>query len=189
MLYICSIYAFHENILKKPLNTIQMENENLKKKSFDPQESISRAKTYRISKPKWHILSEGNEYIWTSKLERVSIIRKGIPYESIEGISKRINLPIKEVLYLFGLPQTTYNKKRREKSLLNGRDSEIVLLLTELVDFGIEVFNNEEDKFQRWLKKPNYALGGYTPESLLDSTTGIQEVKNCLNRLEHGSFA
>ena len=92
-------------------------------------------------------------------------------------------------MYLFGLPQTTYKKKRREKSLLNGRDSEIVLLLTELVDFGIEVFNNEEDKFQRWLKKPNYALGGYTPESLLDSTTGIQEVKNCLNRLEHGSFA
>jgi len=166
-----------------------MENENLKKKSFNPQESISRAKEYKITKPKWQILSEGNEYIWTSKLERVNIIRKGIPYESIEGISKRINLPIKEVLYLFGLPQTTYNKKRREKSLLNGRDSEIVLLLTELVDFGIEVFNNEEDKFQRWLKKPNYALGGFTPESLLDSTTGIQEVKNCLNRLEHGSFA
>ena len=90
---------------------------------------------------------------------------------------------------MFGLPQTTYNKKRREKSLLNGRDSEVILLLTELVDYGIEVFNQEEDKFQRWMKKPNYSLGNNTPESLLDSNTGIQEVRNCLNRIEFGNFA
>lgn len=73
--------------------------------------------------------------------------------------------------------------------MLNGRDSEIVLLLTELVDFGIEVFNNEEYKFQRWMKKQNISLGGNTPESLLDSITGIQEVKNCLNRIEYGILA
>jgi uncharacterized protein (DUF2384 family) len=97
-----------------------------------------------------------------------------------------MNVPIKEVLHIFGLPQTTYNKKRREHSLLNGRDSEIIVLLTELVDFGVEVFNNEEDKFQRWMKKQNLSLGGNTP-GLLDSITGIQEVKNCLNRIEYGN--
>jgi len=63
------------------------------------------------------------------------------------------------------------------------------LLLTELIDFGLEVFNQEENKFLRWLKKPNLSLGGTTPESLLDTTTGIQEVKNCLNRLEYGNLA
>jgi putative toxin-antitoxin system antitoxin component (TIGR02293 family) len=119
----------------------------------------------------------------------VDIIRRGVPYSSIEIISKRIDVPVKSVLHMFGLPQTTYNKKRREKSLLNGRDSEVILLLTELVDFGIEVFNQEEDKFLRWMKKPNYSLGNNTPESLLDSNTGIQEVRNCLNRIEFGNFA
>lgn len=158
------------------------------RRSFDPKESISRAKSARIA-PKWRLISEGKEYSWASKLERVEIIRVGIPYATIEVISKRINVPIKEVLTIFGLPQTTYNKKRREKSLLNGRDSEIILLLTELVDFGVEVFNNDEEKFQRWMKKPNISLGGNTPESLLDSTTGIQEVKNCLNRIEYGNLA
>ena len=122
-------------------------------------------------------------------MERVNIIRTGVPYATIDVISKRINLPIKEVLHIFGLPQTTYNKKRREKSLLSGRDSEIVLLLTELLDFGLEVFNNEEEKFQRWMKKENISLGGNSPESLLDSITGIQEVKNCLNRIEYGNLA
>lgn len=166
-----------------------MKKEVKKKRTFDPKESIGRAKATRVSRAKWRIESEGQEYVWNSRLERVDIIRKGIPYASIDVISKRINVPIKDVLHIFGLPQTTYNKKRREKSLLNGRDSEIILLLTELVDFGIEVFNNEEEKFQRWMKKQNISLGGNTPESLLDSTTGIQEVKNCLNRIEYGNLA
>ena len=159
------------------------------KKTFDSKESIRRAKSTLASSVKWRLESEGHEYIWASKLERVGIIRAGVPYASIDVISKRINVPVKELLQIFGLPQTTYNKKRREKSLLNGRDSEIILLLTELVDFGIEVFNNEEAKFQRWLKKQNISLGGNSPESLLDSTTGIQEVKNCLNRIEFGNLA
>jgi putative toxin-antitoxin system antitoxin component (TIGR02293 family) len=166
-----------------------MKKEAIKNKTFDPKESIGRAKVARTSIHIWKLQSEGNEYIWTSKMDRVNIIRTGVPYASIDVISKRINVPIKDVLHIFGLPQTTYNKKRREKSLLNGRDSEIVLLLTELLDFGIEVFNNEEDKFQRWIKKENIALGGNSPESLLDSITGIQEVKNCLNRIEYGNLA
>jgi len=166
-----------------------MKKDTLKTKVFNPKQSIKRAGIARRSAPKWSIESEGNEYVWTSKMERVSVIRQGIPYASIEVISKRINTPVKEVLQIFSLPQTTYNKKRRERSLLNGRDSETVLLLTELIDFGLEVFNQEENKFLRWLKKPNLSLGGTTPESLLDTTTGIQEVKNCLNRLEYGNLA
>lgn len=166
-----------------------MKKEILKAKVFNPMQSIKRVGIARRSSPKWSLETEGNKYVWTSKIERVGIIRQGIPYTSIEVISKRINTPVKEVLHIFSLPQTTYNKKRREKSLLNGRDSETVLLLTELIDFGFEVFNQEEDKFLRWLKKPNLSLGGTTPENLLDSATGIQEVKNCLNRLEYGNLA
>lgn len=161
----------------------------MKTKKFNPKQSISKAKVARRPLPRWKLVSDGNEYVWASKMERVGIIRQGVPYAAIESISKRINAPIKEVLSIFGLPQTTYNKKKKEKSLLNGRDSEIILLLIELLDFGIDVFNHEEGKFQRWLKKPNISLGGRSPESLLDSITGIQEVKNCLNRLEFGNLA
>ena len=177
MLYIYSINAIS---VKKEINEPAI---------FDTQKSIRRARVVVSSMPKWRFESEGIEYAWQSTLDRVDIIRRGVPYSSIEIISKRIDVPVKSVLHMFGLPQTTYNKKRREKSLLNGRDSEVILLLTELVDFGIEVFNQEEDKFQRWMKKPNYSLGNNTPESLLDSNTGIQEVRNCLNRIEFGNLA
>lgn len=135
------------------------------------------------------LVSGGRKFSWSSGMDRVNIIRQGIPYEAIEVIGKRMDTPVKDVLHIFNLPQTTYNKKRREEALLNGRDSETVLLLTELIDFGIAVFNGQEEKFLRWMKKPNVSLGGVSPESLLDSVTGMQEVKNCLNRLEYGNLA
>jgi uncharacterized protein (DUF2384 family) len=65
----------------------------------------------------------------------------------------------------------------------------LIVLISELVDYGKEVFNNEEEKFQRWLKKANLSLGGNSPESLLDTITGIDEIKFCLNRIEYGNLA
>lgn len=166
-----------------------MGKEVQKIKAFNPARGIAKASAARGDANRWQLEAEGRMYSWATRLERVGIIRAGVPYAAIDVISKRINMPLNEVLQIMDVPQTTYNKKRREKSLLNGRDSEIILLLTELVDFGLDVFNHEEEKFQRWLKKQNIALGGHAPESLLDTTTGIQEVKNCLNRIEYGNLA
>jgi uncharacterized protein (DUF2384 family) len=73
--------------------------------------------------------------------------------------------------------------------IVNGSDSELELLIAELVNYGIEVFNKEEDKFQRWMKKPTNSLGNNSPESILNSIVGIQEVRNCLNRIEFGNMA
>jgi len=87
------------------------------------------------------------------------------------------------------MPQTTYNKKKREQALLGRRDSELVLVLAEVLDYGIEVFNFEKEKFHHWLKKPNISLGGMSPESLFDSVTGVAEVKLALDRIEYGIFA
>jgi putative toxin-antitoxin system antitoxin component (TIGR02293 family) len=161
----------------------------LKTMPFDTQKSIRKATGIRKTAKTWEIESEGKAYVWSNKMERIEIIRQGIPYYSIEIISKRLNRSVKSVLAIVGIPQTTYNKKKSEQSLLDSRNSELIILITELIDFGLEVFNNEEEKFQRWLKKPNLSLGGNSPESLLDTTTGINEVKFALNRIEYGNFA
>ena len=156
---------------------------------FDTKQSILRASERSGVRKTWTLTSDGKVYVWANKMERVGIIRQGIPYDSLEIIGKRLNRPVKSILTLVGLPQTTYNKRKSEHSLLDSRDSELILLITELIDYGIEVFNDENEKFQRWLKKPNLSLGGNTPDSLLDTITGINEVKFCLNRLEFGNLA
>ena len=160
-----------------------------KTKAFDTKKSIQNAYNTNLLVKKWTLSSDGKVYVWSNKMERVGIIRQGIPYDSIEVISRRLNRPVKSVLTIVGLAQTTYNKKKSEHSLLDRRDSELILLIIELIDCGLDVFNNEEEKFQRWLKKPNLALGGNSPESMLDTMTGINEVKFGLNRLEFGNLA
>lgn len=169
--------------------SIEKSKPTSKTKALDPNKNVHRARIRKADSPKWSIVVAEDKYSWTTKMDRVDIIRNGLPYESIEVISTRTNLPVKQVLHLLGVAQTTYNKKKRDKDLLTGRDSEVVLVLTELLDFGLEVFNNEKEKFQRWLKKPNISLGGVSPQSLFDSLTGIQEVRNSLNRLEYGNMA
>ena len=58
----------------------------------------------------------------------------------------------------------------------------------DIIAMGLAVFNFEEDKFNRWLKKKNEYLG-VTPESLLDTEGGLVRVKYCLLKIEFGNFA
>lgn len=58
-----------------------------------------------------------------------------------------------------------------------------------LLKYGIKVFNNEIDKFSRWLLKPNIALGDKIPNDLLETLEGRVEVKNILDKIEYGNFA
>jgi len=166
-----------------------MKSKSIKTKPFNTKRSIRKAGESQTGQSKWVIVSEGKKYTWSNRMERVDVIREGVPYETIEIISERLDRPVKSILSLVGIPQTTYNKKKSEHSLLDSRDSELIVLITELIDYGHQVFNNEKEKFQRWLKKPNLSLGGKSPESLLDTTTGIDEVNYCLNRIEYGNFA
>ena len=156
---------------------------------FNPKRSVERAQRKKTVSSYWSIKLAEEEYTWETKLERIEIIRKRLPYTSIEVISKSADLPVKTILHLLGVPQTTYNKRKREKYLLSSQNSEIVLVLTELIEYGKEVFNGEVGKFHRWLRKPNISLGGAKPDSFFDSLTGIQIVRNALNRIEYGNFA
>jgi len=128
-------------------------------------------------------------YRWTNNMERIRVIREGIPYDSLDFISSQLNVSVKAALAIVGMPQTTYNKKKNNHSLLDQRNSELILLIIELIQYGQEVFNQEKEKYQRWLKKPNSSLGGQTPESMLDTTSGIEEVRKCLSRIEYGIMA
>ncbi|HEX5113093.1 MAG TPA: antitoxin Xre/MbcA/ParS toxin-binding domain-containing protein [Saprospiraceae bacterium] len=166
-----------------------MEGKPLKIKPFSTKKSIRKAAKSGDGPVIWHIHVGEKKYTWSNPMQRVEVIRQGVPYRTIEGISERLDRPIKTVLSILNIPQTTYNKKKSEHSLLDSRESELIVLLTELIDYGISVFNKEEEKFQRWLKKPNLSLGGHAPDSLLDTVTGIEEVNNCLNRIEFGNFA
>src|SRR5680860_1132042 len=65
---------------------------------------------YTDNSPQWNLVAEGSNYTWNSGMERIEIIRRGIPYASVQKISQKLGTTIKEILSLLGIPQTTYNK-------------------------------------------------------------------------------
>ena len=180
MLYIYSKYA---------AMSLKEKETSSRVKRLDPRESIRRAGEVKGVRHSWVIVISTGRITWGSQMERIAIIRQGIPYECIEILGQKAGITVKQMLQNFGMAQTTYNKKKRDDDLMSGRDTELVLVLSEVLDFGLEVFNNEEEKFQRWLKKSNVSLGGASPASMFDSLSGIQEIRNALCRLEFGNMA
>src|SRR5690606_21379920 len=98
-----------------------MEKIKKQTKPFDTKRSVLKA-SGRTLTGNSSLNLEGKEYSWSNKMERVEVIRAGIPYGSIEAISRRLNNPVKSVLAMVGIPQTTYNKKKAEHSLLDSRN-------------------------------------------------------------------
>ena len=137
----------------------------------------------------WCLVADGQALRWSTNSDRLSLIRAGVPYAAIESLSKTIHLPIKHLLDVLRLPQTSYNKKKAASANLDPRDGELVMRIAEVIDYGQEVFNQEHEKFERWIVRPNRSLGGASPLSMFDTVSGVTEVKACLDRLEHGNLA
>jgi putative toxin-antitoxin system antitoxin component (TIGR02293 family) len=162
------------------------------------QNSVSKVEetTATIYKPidktignDWFIKANDEIFTWCNNTERMQIIRSGIPFEAVQYLSDQLQVSVKAMLSNIGMPQTTYNKRKKEKALLDSHITELLLMISELLQTGQYVFNNEHEKFMRWLKKNNPSMGGCTPESMLDTITGVQEVRNALNRIEFGNLA
>ena len=73
--------------------------------------------------------------------------------------------------------------------VLDPKNSEMIIMLQDLDSYGDMVFNDEKEKFRSWLSNPNYSLGNIKPIDLIDSYTGIEEIKKALVRIEYGNFA
>ena len=59
--------------------------------------------------------------------------------------------------------------------------------MKQLIEYGIEVFNGEEEKFQRWFNKYNSSIQG-VPFEFCKTAEGTETVRKCLNRIEYGNY-
>ncbi len=64
--------------------------------------------------------------------------------------------------------------------------SERLLLLNNVVQHGLEVFENDAETVGGWLRAPIRELNNQSPLYLLDTTTGFGLVDDVLGRIEYG---
>ena len=119
-------------------------------------------------------------------MQVIALIREGVSGDAITRLADLINIPKNDVYNLLNLKART--AQRQVSKNLDADKSGHLVQITKILQRCVEVFEDLE-KAKRWLKSPNYALGNQVPLNLLDTTEGIELVRDTLTRIEYGAFA
>lgn len=124
----------------------------------------------------------------SSILNLIEIVRQGIKFSNFTDLVKLSPFNLSEWSGFLHLSDRTMQRYKKEKTTFSNIHSEKILQITLLFNYGVEVFGNKK-KFNTWLETENLALGQIKPKDLLDSSFGIDLVKDELTRIEHGVLA
>jgi len=142
------------------------------------------AKKFELKEPliTYATLDDKNAY------SLINAIKEGIRFSFFEKLAKNIPFTLREWASYLHLSERSLQRFKKEKGTFNKVSSEKIIEISMLNKYGIEVFD-DQDKFNVWLLTKNVALGGIKPKDLLDSSFGIQLLKDELTRIEHGILA
>lgn len=132
-----------------------------------------------------HIFEDPSiEYEIDNKLDLIKWSRKGLTLKNLHAILDYTSLTIKDVAQIIALSERQL-QRYTEDQVLRIDISVQLLQIVELYAKGYEVFG-EKEKFKQWMIHPNTAFSALKPLELLDTSFGIQMVKDELGRIEHG---
>lgn len=85
------------------------------------------------------------------------------------------------------LERKTYEMAQLKKSFVDavGSDSLRVPVVSER---AVELFEGDAASAEKWLLEPNRALEWKTPNEMLSSQSGIDEVLRLITQLQHGVY-
>lgn len=121
-------------------------------------------------------------------LSLINVIREGLNYQTYNAVANASSFSTQEWSVILDVSERTLQRYKKEKLKFNSLHSERILQIAMLNKLGSQVFG-EKESFEHWLKTENLALGKSKPKDLLDSTFGIEMVKDELHRIEHGVLA
>lgn len=115
-------------------------------------------------------------------------VRKGIAYNSFTNAVKNVPLTLKEWSGILDLSERTLQRYKKDKRAFDTLQSEKIVQVTLLIRYGRDVFG-DENKFNLWLNTENLSIASVKPKELLDSSFGIDLLKDELTRIENGILA
>lgn len=121
-------------------------------------------------------------------LDLIEVSRNGMGYEKFKLISGNMPFSKTDWSRFFDITERTLLRIEKEKRALSKNQSERVIELAELIDYGVVVFGDKTN-FEHWMDRNSLALGGIKPKDLLDTSHGIKMVHQELGKIEHGILA
>jgi putative toxin-antitoxin system antitoxin component (TIGR02293 family) len=113
----------------------------------------------------------------------IAATRRGLPASAMDKLAAELELPSERVAAAAGVARRTL--ARRRGGVLKPDESDRLVRFAGLVVMARSVLGTRE-KARDWLSRPNRALAGQSPISLVDTDTGVRQVESALGRLAHG---
>ncbi|MBK9568833.1 MAG: hypothetical protein IPO53_02120 [Chitinophagaceae bacterium] len=107
------------------------------------------------------------------------------PYRKFEKIARQVAFTQKEWAAILHLSEKTLQRYAKDNKNFEGIYVERILQMQEMIETGLETFTSPE-AFYRWLKRDKPMLGIVLHFSNLESSKGIQEHIDAMERLQHG---
>lgn len=123
----------------------------------------------------------------SSEMDVLNLIKKGIPKKALDKTMQMMDFSLDEMSSILHVSERTL-RRYDDKTHLNIEQSERIIELNNLYNYGVEVFGNLIN-FKSWINSPIMALGQQKPKEFLDTSLGIQMLKNILGRIEQGVYS
>lgn len=123
-----------------------------------------------------------------TSLSLITLVREGIPYKDFKRIVENSPFAFTEWADFLHLSERTIQRYKKENKSFDPLHTEKIIEIAILLSIGMDVFG-DKDNFNRWLGSKSVTLGGIKPMELLDSSFGIEMVRDELGRVEHGVLA
>ena len=114
-------------------------------------------------------------------------IREGFPQPVIQSLMDACGLTLPQLAEALDLSSRSLQRRKSEGRLAR-HESDRLYRLARIFALSKRYLGNQADA-ARWLKKPNRALGGDVPLSLIDTEAGARSVENVLGRIAYGGVS
>lgn len=130
-------------------------------------------------------------------LERIEIIRKGIPANIVDITSTDMGWTKERMLTTLQFPRATVNRRIRTQAVLPTEFSERILGLQKLIgqvtimvaESGNSRGFNAAHWVANWLEQPAPALNNAKPADFMDTIEGQELVASLLSKMQSGAYA
>jgi putative toxin-antitoxin system antitoxin component (TIGR02293 family) len=154
---------------------------NLKKLDIGQDDSC-RAYFYFVSDK-----SVRMNYKCEHSLDVVAYIREGLPYDMVDNILRKTCVSRKDLSSILHISTRQMNRYQHD-DLLSAEQSGFVYEFSRIYVRGLDIFGDQET-FEKWLQRPQMALGMQVPISLLDTSEGFRLVNDVLSQIEYGFYS
>ena len=133
----------------------------------------------------------------TSGVQFVQQVRTGLSLaeaqQQARQLTARLHLTLGEMAAILATSERTFarqlgSKPDEQSAPMTMAQAERLLLLRLLAAHGLAVFEDQE-KFNRWLRRPLQVLQQQSPLQLLDTVTGFRLIDQLLGRIEQGVYS